>query len=622
MKGLFCIVTAAVTLQVSLPTFAYEAETTHRTLSGIAIDRSELATDPELLPMLGFLPYGQDEFFLPLDNGFEELTLKEVFQLGAVAEDHVGLTEVRVIHHFFDPQNNRGLTVNTTEFESSPDWALEDIGDGETGPDQLNSYRDARQSYLRSLTSTSPNDRKRFFAETIKSLGHVAHHIQDLAQPQHARNDVHCSSRIFCDWLLEALSDQAYYRPSAYEEYVGDQNARLLSGDIATTSYPVASVSTSEQFLTPRDFWANPRIPLGGMAEFTSANFPTDHTMIRWNPAQSRFVPHPEFPLPGNGGLTYQFTPCELEGSLGSKAGVCGNVLATITDSVSGQTQQQPIASLTPIWSTLVSYLLAHGGADQAVGGLFEVNEAIYESRFRMLAPRLVAFSAGLIDYFFRGHVELVFDPDYPNYWVRIKNSGDEILSGKFSLYAEDEDGFRSRLSDSGWADRTLFLQAGQTSNPIPFNPDAHVARYALTFEGRMGLEGHSSYNSLTAVAGSVKDIDRVTVRFGDYSELLDDVFGVHVFSAATNDRSSQLLHSESSGTPKTSVEFSLRLAPGRYLVELVWLNPVFDPTVDQGTYQIEFSSNVNVESSFPLYGHLVGGTPKAWWYITVPYTN
>jgi hypothetical protein len=37
----------------------------------------------------------------------------------------------------------------------------------------------------------SPDERDRMLAEMFQSLGHVIHHIQDMAQPQHTRNDAH-----------------------------------------------------------------------------------------------------------------------------------------------------------------------------------------------------------------------------------------------------------------------------------------------------------------------------------------------------------------------------------------------------------------------------------------------
>jgi hypothetical protein len=520
--------------------------------------------------------------------------VKEIFQYGAVAEDFIG-PEPRVVYHFFDSQNNRGLTIGNKAFETSPNWALEDAADADIlfPLSQQFSYRDAREYFLKSLTSSTPTDREQFFGLTIKTLGQVAHHLQDMAQPQHTRNEVHCNNRIFCDWILESVSDNTYYRPSEYESYIGQQNHRIVSGDIATTTYPVRSVAVSSQFLEPRDFWTNPNVQNGGMADFTSANFPTELSMVRWNPQQGVFGPHPNFPLPNGSGIAYEFSPCLRSGGQGTISGVCGRLISTVTDPVSNQTKQQDFANISIIWAPLTSELLSKGAGNQYVDGLFTVGENIFEAQFETLAPRMVAFSTGLIDYFFRGKPELIFDGIY---W-RVGNFGNETLDGVFSLYSENASGVRTAVRNNGWATRTLMLPPRAISAPILYDlPSDNNGKYALVFEGRLGTEGLAGTNALTAVAGQVKSLPKISIRYGDNGPLLDDIFTLRVRDVSGY--APDYLHRSTLGRPTRSESVDLTLPPGKYQVEIIFDNrpPNGDHLTDAnggGTYFIEFSSNV-----------------------------
>jgi hypothetical protein len=50
---------------------------------------------------------------------------------------------------------------------------------------------DAREYQLKSLTETTKVDREKNAALLFRTLGQVIHLVQDMAQPQHTRNDPH-----------------------------------------------------------------------------------------------------------------------------------------------------------------------------------------------------------------------------------------------------------------------------------------------------------------------------------------------------------------------------------------------------------------------------------------------
>jgi hypothetical protein len=66
------------------------------------------------------------------------------------------------------------------------------------------------------LTSPTADERKGFFGKTFQTLGQVIHHTQDMAQPQHVRNDAHRDA-IFPCLIPGGLF--GFYSPSLYEKY-------------------------------------------------------------------------------------------------------------------------------------------------------------------------------------------------------------------------------------------------------------------------------------------------------------------------------------------------------------------------------------------------------------------
>jgi len=54
----------------------------------------------------------------------------------------------------------------------------------------------AKVAYLNALISETPAARYSATTQLFQNLGHVLHHVQDMAQPQHVRNDAHCDAPV------------------------------------------------------------------------------------------------------------------------------------------------------------------------------------------------------------------------------------------------------------------------------------------------------------------------------------------------------------------------------------------------------------------------------------------
>jgi hypothetical protein len=323
------------------------------------------------------------------------MTVMDLIGCGAQFEDVPG---TRSFNHFYDPQNDRPLTVLGTSWSwnKSSDWALEDRGaiDG-----QENSYSDARKSFIEALTTTNNTARGVAWGKTFQSLGQVIHHLQDMAQPQHVRNDNHCS-----EWYC-----LVFYNPSRYERYATQQDRIVtgLSGSVDGYSiYPALQKS----LLLPRDFWMAPN----GIAGYTNQHYisaGTNFTVRKGASAPGSTYPRP---LPDDSKsetlpvqAAYNASGKPIPNSLADfcKNNDCNLTLVPTTDAL-------PRAATLSIFDqdltskrTEVTLFNDLTSANFQVDRVYSLNALNFDAAFPDLIPRATAYSAGLLNYFFRGQL-------------------------------------------------------------------------------------------------------------------------------------------------------------------------------------------------------------------------
>ena len=404
---------AALTLIHALGAHAYELET-HADISEIALGSSDLRL-PTTLTRLGLrpLPLG-DATQRFINSQGQALSINELVRFGARWEDDAAAAQA--LRHFYDPVNDRALDIGgagSSLIAKSPDWALEDVT---TYIPQINSYRDAREYLYTALTRSGQSDRRKYFGLVFQSLGHVIHHLQDMAQPQHVRNEPHCDH-----WMCEALVPRAY-APSQYEKYTdldvpGDRlrqirvNLPFLEAG-SSPVYPGPNAATVA-FKKPRDFWRTTTpgssiLQGQGIAEYTNRNFfsaatialpylsPEAPTVTEWYSPQD--VRNVEELLPGTtlrGKVRFWSRP------------VNDAVTGTIETNERAITDGLLDSDLAAIYSTTSTngYLV------------YALNRFTFDAAHRFLIPRAVAYSAGLINYFFRGQLD-IRQPDEGAYAV------------------------------------------------------------------------------------------------------------------------------------------------------------------------------------------------------------
>ena len=243
--------------------YAYEP-ISHEQLSESAAKQSRLATDPSALGDLGLKPYADVGQTFATSTG-KPLSIEELIKFGARFEDNF----TRPANHFYNPLTGQGVSG----FTPSPDWAIN--GDGDLSTTKF-SFKAAREYMFNALTDSSENFRLKQFGLMFQSLGQVIHHIQDMAQPQHVRDDKHC------DFLFPCLIPGSLFglhNPSHFEKWTLENisiGPLLGTLPVYATVYGVTDVQT---FNSPKKFWytvpPGPSSPLSGkgIAEFTNRNF-------------------------------------------------------------------------------------------------------------------------------------------------------------------------------------------------------------------------------------------------------------------------------------------------------------------------------------------------------------
>ena len=322
----------------------------------------------------------------------------------------------RVRNHFYDPRNDRGLTVGISLGQKAPDWAI-GAKDTFTNENKANTTRlnhftvfDAREAMFRALTGMdksgskaigvggstpgTPADkeavRKAYWATTFRALGDLVHLIQDMAQPQHTRNDPHAGSDDY-NTSSGPLGHKSYY-----EKYIDDrakQGAATASNGSRTAlkslnygNYPIPTFNDYVSYFSVQHKQSNVNLRTG-LADYSNREFFT----VGKNLGQG------DYDLPSNSIASY--TPQRVVvDSQGDKVDV---LYGSVHDAFSGVTEDNVPLTTWGLWNEPLKMFNSNGRER------FTLIRENYDAMANRLIPRAVAYSAGLINHFFRGRLEI-----------------------------------------------------------------------------------------------------------------------------------------------------------------------------------------------------------------------
>ena len=346
--------------------------------------------------------------------------------------DEPGGTFNRNFGHFFDPHHDRGLTMPIVGNigPRAVDWALSSEAAIGTRKNHFK-VSDAREAMWRALTLTrvdeggnlsadvTPSDwdsasrealRKAYWATTFRALGDATHLLQDMAQPQHTRNDAHaglgCVPGVGCAAghasFVENYFEARTTRAGSFALKEGFLNQNPRPDAILTTAaqlpydgYPVP------RFTTYAEYFATATAQGKGLANYSNRGFYSFGTNIN-----SSLTPYPSpSPTGSDLGIATVSEP-DLKGMTGeSLQGTVTFRVGTVTDTVTGVPATGVKLSTVGAWDQFLKQTDPEASS-------YTLNYYNYDAQADLLVPRAVAYSAGLIDHFFRGKLKISLPDD------------------------------------------------------------------------------------------------------------------------------------------------------------------------------------------------------------------
>lgn len=353
--------------------FSYDKDFVHQEINKNVVSGSE-----KLKISIVELGYVDEEDSIMINR-----EIFEWFRLGGKSEDE---PNSRSVNHFHDPNMSwadAGLKHDWIG-ESSLSWA-QNRNQGFSG---TWSWPAARKYYLQALISPTKNVREENLAQTFLSLGQVLHLLADASVPEHVRNDIH---------VFPLLPQEDKKNPQigswTYETWC-QFNMKQLNMAAPSIGTAITARSFVPGLAPISNFWdtspsagENPNPE--GLAEYTNRNFLSTDTVFKDYP----------FPaLAASDALPLWVDEATYNGSPDYRLYVSG----VTTD---GKIVDH-LADTGYFRAELVK--AAPTAVDDA---RYKLDDKCYQDYAAILVPKAVGYGTALLDYFFRGQMEITLPP-------------------------------------------------------------------------------------------------------------------------------------------------------------------------------------------------------------------
>jgi hypothetical protein len=373
-------------------------------------------------------------------------------------------------------------------------------------------WDNARDYYYWALTSISNTGLELFFTKTFRAVGQVLHLLQDVSVPAHVRNDF-TSHEVFLG--MESL-DPIIFLSNRYEHYLQNRSTLIFS---LTLDFP--------SFSNPRitDFWdteqyngENPSESLSlGLSEFANANYFSDWTIPNNNPTTKHIFPYPKVNK--------------------TNTRICEDYAQNSTEirKYISRKECPPLTQERKADHFVVISLVNEESiiTNENISSLkLSLDENVHDTYAKELLPRAVGYSAGLLNYFFRGEFQVTAVPIfYKNgiqyLRVKIKNMtlNETMKDGEFTVtYSYRPSWGKADASDDIWGQSPVVPSGtleygGDDQNPVedtvidfwipePIPKGSYDSvKFTLAFKGTLG-------NEVGAVIGKVLTLGEI--KFGE----------------------------------------------------------------------------------------------------------
>ncbi|MFH1672418.1 MAG: hypothetical protein ABIF87_03185 [Pseudomonadota bacterium] len=501
MKKLCFLLTFAAIL-ISGNVLAFDNESTHRDLTEAAVEKSNLNY------------YVTEHLNLAngIDTSINDKKIMKWLKDGSILED---VPQCRASNHFHNP-----LKPWTESYMSDQPWFIDwwcsaseyppgDIksaihwatGYTEPAPDGAKvetenewDWDHAREHYYIYLTgkdfqgnsvAATKDQREEYFAKCFRSLGQLLHLLQDMAVPAHVRNDF----RSHLDWV--GITPEAVFHPTKWFgdkfEYFVAKHDEWITG---SSGGDLADRTLTKFWDTDNYNGQNPSISLDsqliGLAEYANINFASKNTIFA-----------EDFLADSDPSNDVYYHPYPRKSSTDVAAVLSGNKHPETVIGEDGNIDLRVYVAKTSDGETIAHFttptyftneITAVPGYD--AGTFYEslvIDRECARDYADKLLPRAVGYSAELLDYFFRGGLEV----EYNDEGFKVTNRSQEALdNGSFELYYDNADGDRKDISILSGAAVTIL--APDDSQTIAFDTPSDLGEdgsYVLVYEGGLGNE-------------------------------------------------------------------------------------------------------------------------------------
>jgi hypothetical protein len=474
----------------------------------------EKVSEAAALSSAGLNEFLQDQFGAANSPFLEEPSITEIISddnLGGYFQSPIGWIKSgsrtednfpRYKNHFYDPTKTPaiGLTDRVDAFGiPSATWASVRGGGALPYPFPNNdSFQNARDYEFTALTKAERISRGYDLAHMLYTLGRVLHLNQDLSQPDHTRNDNHAFKKYIEPYGLTNYSRHPEWFQLDPAKHIQGWTAWRQAGFTKLEAFWDRNkyAGTDEQMRAALDNDASGTAGEKlGLAELSNGNFLGEDAVYReyFKGSEKHAFPFPKLRN------TKDFD--EWESNLPALTVVSFLKNGQSVNRISINKDKDGI----PVNPHSVLLYLGTKPIRNSTYSIANVTTTINDPKVldkyhAILLPKAVEYSAGILDYFFRGKLSVAVTPNTScGYDISIKNeSGQDLYGGEFRLYWDNQADTRTQIEYPGSTTAGSFnvVWSGQVAVGgtvvANFRPPTGVAvkKYTLIYRGTIGSSG------------------------------------------------------------------------------------------------------------------------------------
>lgn len=596
-----------------LPTaFAHDNHTIHPTLTDKSYDAWALDDDGDFFDNVGIkeadtfsiptLPSDADSLSATIHIGAsawslsQPATLKDWLIAGSIDED---APDTRCLAHFYNPIGTHYLTDPiTVSGRDSFEWASAGtsftplMGAKPSPGTNQESWVKAREYYFDALTKSSKIDREANLAHTFYAIGKVSHLLQDLSQPEHVRNDAHMVNGSDTP-VIGGLGNKIVPEARWIENYGRDKIVTIAAWPELDGVTPLDWKPAG--FKKMEDFW-NRHVYTGsgsdldadasgtkllGLSEFVNGNFLGADAGYQ-STKSKHYFPHPA--LADTNISTYGVhdvlpaSTWRTGATVNPKSGIIRQSVFLRKDRSGVVVDRHSVLNYSQFYSgRILGVESPHMDAKTTINA-----PDVLENYHKVVLPKAIKYTAGIMDYFLRGKLEVrvTWDEENEEYKLDITNkSGDSLKGGAFTLYADDSGDTRTavsslavKLEGDAWSSSSIL--ADEAIANATFKPSSTQSKgFILVYKGTIGLDsGNAANDSLDegkAIAAYHFQILRFNIKWDKNDDIdlyLRDPDGALIYYSDKVSDLGELDIDDIPGTGPENITLK-RLVPGDYKV-------------------------------------------------------